>query len=66
MIYTSHYKDQPAITLETSHVRAQVLPSLGGKVSALVSLDHNFDVLVHRPGSTYGIQPYYPTILGSG
>lgn len=57
MIYTSHYKDQPAITLESGHVRAQFLP-LGGKVSSLISLDHNFDVLVHRPGSTYRIEPY--------
>lgn len=58
MIYTSHYKDQPAITLETGHVRAQFLPALGGKVSALVALDHNFDVLVHRPQESYRIEPY--------
>ena len=58
MIYASYYKDQPAITLETGHARAQFLPSLGGKLSALTSLDHNFDVLVHRPGETYRIQPF--------
>jgi hypothetical protein len=58
MIYTSHYKDQPAITLETGHVRAQFLPTLGGKLSSLTALDHNFDVLIHRLGESYRVQPY--------
>jgi hypothetical protein len=57
-IAPSRYKDQPAITLETPHVRAQFLPSVGGKLCALTSLDCNFDVLVHRPGDAYRLQPY--------
>ncbi len=57
-ITPSRYKDQPAITLATQSVQAQFLPSIGGKLCALTSLDHNFDVLVHRPGDAYRMQQY--------
>lgn len=58
MIYTSRYKDQPAVTLESDQLRAQFLPSLGGKLCSLLVKSQQFDLLVQRPGEHYRVQPY--------
>jgi hypothetical protein len=58
MIYASRYKDQPAVTLESAALRAQFLPTIGGKLCSLVYAPQEFDVLVHRSGEHYRLQPY--------
>ncbi|MCX6019964.1 MAG: hypothetical protein NTZ50_15945 [Chloroflexi bacterium] len=58
MIFKSRYKDQPAVTLESGALRAQFLPSIGGKLCSLVYMPQQFDVLIHKPGDHYRLQPY--------
>lgn len=58
MIFESRYKDQPAITLESGALRAQFLPGIGGKLCSLVFTPQQFDVLIHKPGAQYRMQPY--------
>lgn len=57
-ISNSTYKDQPAVTLQSESMRAQFLPSIGGKMSSLTDTASGFDVLMHRPGDAYRMQPY--------
>lgn len=58
MIYDSRYKDQPAVTLESRALRAQFLPTLGGKLCSLVYTPQQFDALIHGPDERYRVQPY--------
>ncbi len=57
-IHASRYKDQPSVTLQSSALRAQFLPSIGAKLCSLTALAQDFDVLVHRPGDAYRMQSY--------
>ena len=57
-IYESRYKDQPALTIETSLVCAQYLPHIGGKLCSLRYRPLALELLVQRPGDRYRIAPY--------
>lgn len=57
-IYTSIYKNQPGITLESEVIKAQFLPDIGSKMSSLVYKPLGRDLLVHAPDDTYRMQPF--------
>ncbi len=57
-IFHSRYKDQPAITLETSRVLAQFLPEQGSKLASLIYKPRNYELLVQRPAAQYRTQPF--------
>lgn len=57
-IYASHYKDQPAITVESDFISAQFLPSIGSKMCSLVYKPLNRELMVQRPNEKYLLQPY--------
>ncbi|MHB1295355.1 MAG: aldose epimerase family protein [Anaerolineae bacterium] len=57
-IYTSQYKDQPAITLESEHIAAQFLPGTGAKLASLVHRASGFEFMVQRAWPQYKLQPY--------
>ena len=57
-IYSSKYKDQEAVTIESDLIRAQLLPGIGAKIASLVYKPLNYEVLVQRPGKKYLIQPF--------
>jgi hypothetical protein len=45
-IARSHYKDQPAITLESDAIKAQFLPSVGAKMCSLVYTPAGLELLL--------------------
>jgi len=53
---SSHYKDQPARTLETDLLRAQFIPGQGAKLASLVYKPRDFELLVQRPDPVYKLQ----------
>lgn len=57
-IYTSAYKDQPALTIESSKVIAQFLPQIGAKLCSLIFKPLALELLMQRPGPTYRMAPY--------
>jgi hypothetical protein len=57
-IYPSRYKDLPALTVESEHLRAQFLPHPGAKLASLVYKPRDFELLVQRPGAQYLQQPF--------
>lgn len=57
-IYPSQYKDQPAITLESSVLRAQFLPHIGSKMCSLIYKPLDRELLVQTSGERYRLQPY--------
>ena len=57
-IYSSFYKDQKAVTIESEVIRAQFLPGIGAKIASLIYKPLNYELLVQRPGEKYLIQPF--------
>lgn len=57
-IYTSTYKDQPAITLESDVISAQFLPTIGSKMSSLVYKPQQRELMVQNPSEKYLLQPF--------
>ena len=57
-IYSSEYKDQAAIAIETDQVRALFLPGIGAKLASLIYKPLNYELLIQRPGKQYLIQPF--------
>ena len=57
-IYDSKYKDQEAITLESSLIKAQFLPHIGSKMCSFVYKPRNLDLLIHRQGKDYRLEAY--------
>lgn len=57
-IYTSRYKDQTAVTIESKKIRAQFLPAIGAKLSSLFYKPIKYELLVQRPGIKYLLQPF--------
>ncbi len=58
MIHLSHYKDQPAITLESETIAAQFLPGIGAKLCSLIYKPANLELLLQRPNEKYLLAPY--------
>lgn len=65
-IYPSQYKDQNAISIESSLILAQFLPGIGAKLSSLVYKPRNLELLVHRPDPKYRIAPYDGDYVAQG
>jgi len=65
-IYESCYKDQRAITIESSHVTAQFLPDIGAKMCSLVYKPRDLELLVQRPNAAYRVAPYDGDYVGEG
>jgi hypothetical protein len=57
-MYPSHYKDQPAMTLESPVLRAQFLPHIGSKMCSLIYKPLARELLVQTIGERYRLQPY--------
>ncbi|MBI1282507.1 MAG: hypothetical protein GC179_30550 [Anaerolineaceae bacterium] len=57
-IYESHYKDQPAISMESAVMRVQFLPSIGSKMASLIYKPRQLELMVQNPSKKYLIQPY--------
>lgn len=57
-IFSSIYKDQKAITIESEIIRAQFLPEIGAKIASLIYKPLNYELLVQRPGEKYLLQPF--------
>ncbi|HEX7554974.1 MAG TPA: hypothetical protein VF338_00010, partial [Leptolinea sp.] len=57
-IYSSIYKDQKAVTIESEVIRVQFLPEIGAKIASLIYKPLNRELLVQRPGKEYLIQPF--------
>jgi hypothetical protein len=57
-VCASRYKDQEAVTIESSSIRAQFLPQIGAKMCSLVYKPLDFELLVQRPNKQYLLQPY--------
>ncbi|MEO8395611.1 MAG: hypothetical protein ABI700_21630 [Chloroflexota bacterium] len=57
-IYESHYKDQPALTLESEVMSAQFLPSIGSKMASLIYKPLQRELMVQNPSEKYLLQPY--------
>ncbi len=57
-IRDSTYKDQRAITVESTLIRAQLLPNTGAKLCSLVYKPLDLELLLQRPGERYLLQPY--------
>ncbi len=57
-IYNAHYKDQPAVTLESDVLRVQFLPTIGAKLCSLVYKPLNRELMVQNPSANYLLQPY--------
>src|SRR6266436_2791259 len=56
-ITASHYKDQPAITLESDVISAQFLPSIGSKMCSLVYKPLQRELMVQNASEKYLLQP---------
>ena len=54
----STYKDQKAMTIESTLVTAQFLPQIGAKLCSLIYKPRDLELLVQRPGKQYLVQPY--------
>jgi hypothetical protein len=57
-ISKTSYKNQPAVTIETSQVLAQFLPGIGAKLASLIYKPRDFELLVQRPDPAYRMQPF--------
>jgi hypothetical protein len=57
-VFSSQYKDQDAIVIETEQVRAVFLPGIGAKLSSLIYKPLDYELLVQRPGKQYLLQPF--------
>jgi hypothetical protein len=57
-IYSSVYKDQPALTIESEAITARFLPTIGAKLASLVYKPLGYELLVQRPGEKYLLQPF--------
>ncbi len=57
-IYSSLYKDQTAVTIESESIRAQFLPGIGAKMASLVYKPLQCELLVQRPAEKYLLQPF--------
>jgi hypothetical protein len=57
-VFSSQYKDQDAIVIETEQMRAVFLPGIGAKLSSLIYKPLNYELLVQRPGKQYLLQPF--------
>jgi len=62
----SHYKDQPAITIESGEIRAQFLPGTGAKLCSLVYKPTETELLVQRPNDQYLLAPYDGDYVAQG
>ena len=65
-IYTSLYKDQAAITLESETIAAQFLPAIGAKMCSLVYKRANLELLVQRPAPEYRLAAYDGDYVAQG
>lgn len=57
-VYKSLYKDQTAVTLESSFLKVQFLPELGGKMSSFFDKKSSREFLVQREGKEYKTLTY--------
>lgn len=57
-VYSSTYKDQPAVTLESDTLVAQLLPGTGAKLCSLIYKPRQMELLVQRPAAAYAVQPF--------
>ena len=66
VIRPSHYKDQPAVTLESGTLVAQFLPGIGAKMCSLIYKPANLELLVQRPNEKYLLAPYDGDYVAQG
>ncbi len=57
-VFSSTYKDQRAVTIETESLRAQFLPDTGAKLASLVYKPLDLEILIQRPSGRYLLQPF--------
>ena len=57
-IYDSNYKDQKAITLESSLIKAKFLPQIGSKMSSFIYKPLDLELLIHRDSKKYRVEAY--------
>lgn len=54
----SKYKNKNSIVLENNRIRAEVIPSPGGKLVSLIDKKLGFEYMVQRPHQIYRDQPF--------
>lgn len=62
----ARYKDQPAISIESSDLAAQFLPGIGAKLCSLVYKPLGLELLVQRPEPVYRVAPYDGNYVAQG
>ncbi|MGL4651676.1 MAG: hypothetical protein ACRC1H_19870 [Caldilineaceae bacterium] len=65
-VYASSYKDQPAQTLESDLLRAQLLPHIGAKLCSLVHKPSGTELLLQRPNPAYRLAAYDSNYVADG
>jgi len=58
MIKHSKYKNKDSLVLESSKIRAEIIPNPGGKVASLINKQTGYEYMLQRPSSTYKDQPF--------
>lgn len=58
MTKSSRYKNKDSVVLENSRMRAEFLPSPGGKMASLICKNTGYEFMVQRRGTTYLDQPF--------
>lgn len=57
-ISLSKYKNKNSIVLENSKIRAEFIPSPGGKLTSLIDKRRGYEYMVQRPNGIYRDQPF--------
>jgi hypothetical protein len=65
-IHASRYKDQPALTVESSTLAAQFLPHVGAKLCSLVHQPSGAELLLQRPNPAYRLASYDSDYVADG
>jgi hypothetical protein len=68
-IFSSSYKDQKVVTIESEKLRVQFLPDIGAKMASVIYKPTGREILTQRAGEKYKLQPYdgnYCSGEGSG
>jgi hypothetical protein len=58
MIHLSNYKKKKSIVLENALIRAEFIPSPGGKLASFINKETGYEYLLQREGAMYLDQPY--------
>ncbi len=65
-ISPSHYKDLPALTIESETIAAQFLPGVGAKLCSLIYKPTGTELLVQRPAPEYRLARYDGDYVADG